>query len=95
MLQKIIKYDQKIAYAKDRTFKRNKFDEEQNILKYIRGFLGLIIFLWKNRRNIALGLNPKSRVPNSISPFSLVYLLNITPFINLLLIQILIANAKF
>ena len=64
MLQKIIVNASKIGFDKDRPFKRNTFVVEQNILKYIRGFLDSLIFFCEKRKNIALDLNAESRAPN-------------------------------
>ena len=63
MLQKIIVNASKIGFDKDRPFKRNTFVVEQNILKYIRGFLDSL-FCKKKEKNIALDLNAESRAPN-------------------------------
>ena len=50
MLQKIIVNASKIGFDKDRPFKRNTFVEEQNILKYIRGFLDSLFCKKKGKK---------------------------------------------
>ena len=50
MLQKIIVNASKIGFDKDRPFKRNTFVVEQNILKYIRGFLDSLFCKKKGKK---------------------------------------------